>query len=569
MRLQLIILLSILSSAIFAKPIYLRYESLSMDRYEYRLKDDNQLNLPFYMYYANTNDDSKLIFRTGLEKNEYNQNFSAELINLDQFVKSLSETNTLNVLSKDLYIVKEEKYGYNISKVLEINQLIVQNDVINFVSNAINFTYHNKIEANINLASDDSDYEVYYTDASNSNCFDNLSFRLVDKTNMTTAKGMKLSSRIGIVQQSLKGNNELELLKINNVPVDYYEKAICNKEDIHKLILTYQPIHQEELKTESIPTTEDLNTNLADNSAPISKSKEVLTEKNGTEITNNATKVVKNEVVNEVKISNDAPKTMDAKLANDPSNPCPPSAKDGIHVVQEGESLYAISKKLGLSVSQLRAWNNLTPDLILRPCMTLVVNEKLVPKATTENKPKEILTEKGGAAIESLPEWKKNTSGLHIVKSNETVESIAAKYGFTAERFRIINKLGNEKLTVGQELKINDCVCPTPSERKTEVTNEVNKEVKTEKIEAKESNNKDESSNVAPTTDIKILSKPSTQLTPKNGKKIAKVKYYVVKEEDTLISIAKKYKMTIEQIRKLNNLDEKDTVVPFQKLIVE
>lgn len=565
MRLQLFILLSIVSSSVFSKPIYLRYESLSMDRYEYKMKDDNQLNIPYFIYCANINDDSKWIFRTGLEKNEYQQNFSGELINLDQLAKSVSETNTIFSIAKDLYIVKQEKYGFNVSKVLEINQLIVQNDVINYISPSINFTYHQQVEKNVNLASDDSDYEVYYTDANKSGCMNYLHFRLVDKMNMTTAKGMIINSYFGVAQQSLKGNNEIELIKINNVPFDTYERAFCNHEDLHRLSIAYQPILKEDISIDNSPTTEELNTSMAINNTIKINSTEVLTEKKGSEVKQDVVLSNLKSMENSAKDKLQEPKVQDTKLVNDPSNPCPPSSNAGIHIVQEGESLYAISKKLGLTVAQLRSWNNLTPDLILRPCMSLVLNE---PKNNKSNlKSAEIFTEKGGATIESLPEWKKNTTGVHIVKSNENLDQIAAKYGFTTERFKLINKLENNNLAVGQELKTSDCVCPTPNDRKVEPINEVKTEV-IEKIEAKESNKLEKTENL-PTTEIKILTKSTTDTKIKSVKKVAKTKYYTVKEDDTLISIAKKFKMTIEKIRELNNLDEKDTIVPFQKIIIE
>lgn len=565
MRLQLFILLSIVSSSVFSKPIYLRYESLSMDRYEYKMKDDNQLNLPYFIYSANINDDSKWIFRTGIEKNEYQQNFSGELINLDQLAKSVSETNTIFSIAKDLYIVKQEKYGFNVSKVLEINQLLVQNDVINYISPSINFTYHPQVEKNINLASDDSDYEVYFTDANKSGCMNYLHFRLLDKMNMTTAKGMIINSNFGVAQQSLKGNNEIELIKINNVPFDSYERAFCNNEDLHRLSIAYQPILKDEISVENSPTTEDLNTSLATNTAKKMNSTEVLTEKKGSEVKQDVVLSNLKSIENNAKDKLQEPKIHDTKLINDPSNPCPPSSNVGIHIVQEGESLYAISKKLGLTVAQLRSWNNLTPDLVLRPCMSLVLNEPKNSKSSS--KPTEVLTEKGGATIESLPEWKKNTTGIHIVKPNETLDQIAAKYGFTKDRFKLINKLDNDNILVGQELKISDCVCPTPNDRKVEPIKEVKTEV-IEKIEAKESNNVDKLENL-PTTEIKILSKSTNEGKSKTVKKTSKTKYYTVKEDDTLISIAKKFKMTIEKIRELNNLDEKDTVVPFQKIIIE
>ena len=42
--------------------------------------------------------------------------------------------------------------------------------------------------------------------------------------------------------------------------------------------------------------------------------------------------------------------------------------------------------------------------------------------------------------------------------------------------------------------------------------------------------------------------------------------FYVVREGDTLYSIARNYGMTVERLRDINNLGGSEVIIPYQKL---
>lgn len=98
-----------------------------------------------------------------------------------------------------------------------------------------------------------------------------------------------------------------------------------------------------------------------------------------------------------------------------------------IHVVKRGETLGEIAKKYGVSVKELKAWNNLTT-----------------------NKPKP-----GTRLILQPPAEKAEKSNIyHVVKKGETLETIAKKYGTTPTAIKELNNLKQNKVYAGQKLLV-------------------------------------------------------------------------------------------------------------------
>ncbi len=95
------------------------------------------------------------------------------------------------------------------------------------------------------------------------------------------------------------------------------------------------------------------------------------------------------------------------------------------HVVQQGESLSSLAQRYGVSRGQIMWLNNLNVSIIT-PGQTLVV--KIPPKADNR---------------------------YHIIKSGETLYSIAKKYGINISKLRELNGINNRPLTIGQKLLIS------------------------------------------------------------------------------------------------------------------
>lgn len=114
--------------------------------------------------------------------------------------------------------------------------------------------------------------------------------------------------------------------------------------------------------------------------------------------------------------------------------------KKDIHVVGGGETLYKIGQKYNLTSKELKNWNNL-PSNKIRP------SQELKLKPSTVSSPKDIPTEadftaKGGSVYTSK----------HVVNTKENLYRIADRYDLTVSELKVANKLGNDDISIGQEL---------------------------------------------------------------------------------------------------------------------
>lgn len=135
------------------------------------------------------------------------------------------------------------------------------------------------------------------------------------------------------------------------------------------------------------------------------------------------------------------------------------------HTVKRGESLSLIARKYGLSITQLKAMNHLRTDL-LRPGQKLLV--KPTPPVFSSNYPTDLSARLRGAEVLDFPEMPpsipqaprkfhpqhKRAFRVHIVKSGETLGSIARRYRITVAAIRKANRLKGDLIKAGQKLRI-------------------------------------------------------------------------------------------------------------------
>lgn len=157
------------------------------------------------------------------------------------------------------------------------------------------------------------------------------------------------------------------------------------------------------------------------------------------------------------------------------------SSSERIHTVQKGETLYGIAQQYNVTVDDIRAWNNLSSNVIRAKSELIVSNPNSTNMRSTAEAPTSYgvntettargigpsspaaRTTKGGsdgpyATNPYYFAWL-NTDGKHVVQQDETVATIARLYGYTEERFRYFNKLGeNEQVRPGDVLRTVNCV---------------------------------------------------------------------------------------------------------------
>jgi LysM repeat protein len=117
------------------------------------------------------------------------------------------------------------------------------------------------------------------------------------------------------------------------------------------------------------------------------------------------------------------------------------------HKVAAKETMYSISKAYGITVDDLRKWNNLTDN-------ALSVGQEL------------FIRKPSGGTVRETPvtEISRNTpaNGTHTVATKETLYSIARHYGISVAQIRTWNSLESDELKVGQTIYVT-----APDQRKT------------------------------------------------------------------------------------------------------
>ena len=183
-----------------------------------------------------------------------------------------------------------------------------------------------------------------------------------------------------------------------------------------------------------------------------------------------------------------------------------------IHIVRNGENLGLIAQKYRCSVRSLKSWNNLRGN-------TIYIGQKLVVYAPGYTGKKVAASSKKGKNPTDISGRNKN---YHTVKNGENLGLIAQKYKCNVSDLKKWNKLKGNTIRPNQKLLVYE---PEKEIAKQEISYDNNLP----------------------------------------GKYV----YYTVKKGDTLWDIAKLYEgVSVNQIRKLNNIQNSKKLKPGQKLKV-
>jgi membrane-bound lytic murein transglycosylase D len=116
------------------------------------------------------------------------------------------------------------------------------------------------------------------------------------------------------------------------------------------------------------------------------------------------------------------------------------------HTVQSGESLYSISQRYGVRLTDIRNWNNISIGND-----NLQLGSKLIIASTKEA----IASAAGQKAIEKATSNSRATIITHKIRKGETLAQIADDYNTSIESIKNLNKLKRTSTIVaGEEIKI-------------------------------------------------------------------------------------------------------------------
>src|SRR3972149_2317058 len=206
---------------------------------------------------------------------------------------------------------------------------------------------------------------------------------------------------------------------------------------------------------------------------------------------------------------------------------------DTTYTVKKGDSLYKISKKIGVPIKDIKTKNNITSNRI-KPGIKLQIPEQDKKQDVSSDTPH--LQPMGVKPKLIIPETKDENSvntaeditQSYKVKKGDTLLKIAKNNSVSVKDIKELNELKTARIKPGQILFLR-------------------------RGESEEQAKKHE-----------IISAAHTEKEKAKGK----TEYYTVKRGDTLSSISKKYSISIEEIKENNNL-RSIKLKPGQQLLVK
>lgn len=212
-----------------------------------------------------------------------------------------------------------------------------------------------------------------------------------------------------------------------------------------------------------------------------------------------------------------------------------------VYTVKAGDSLYAIAKKYNTTVDKLLKYNNLGTSNLQIGQQILIPSKAAIPP----------VEQPAGDYL------------IYRVQSGDNLYAIARKYNTTADELMRINNLSSSLLSIGQELRIpvsgsTEPVEPSPNYvdyivKSGDSLYSIAKKYNTTVDEIKAANNLTSNSlSIGQQLRIPVSSTPVT---------------YVVKSGDNLYAIARQFNTTVDDIKKKNNL-KSNTLSIGQILII-
>ena len=198
----------------------------------------------------------------------------------------------------------------------------------------------------------------------------------------------------------------------------------------------------------------------------------------------------------------------------------PEGAEGNYYVVKAGDTLYGIARKYGVSVDELKVQNNLTSNT-LTIGMTLVIPE-----------------------VENVDTPDEN---IYVVKSGDTLYSIANKYGMTVNELKNLNNLTSDILSIGQQLTVKNesaSTLDTYTVKSGDTLYSIANKYGMSVSDLKSLNNL--------TSDILSIGQVLKVSNSDNNGSSSPSNTYVVKLGDTLYSIARKYGISVDELKSAN-----------------
>lgn len=590
-NLLLIVLMSI-SVSTFAQR-YVLFNPNCMERLKYDVI--NGYGGDSYIVYAiELNDRETIYLEVGKESEKTVSRIARAVVTCNSSSFSKSLVNRINSDGGEQYeiVLKEGSNSFNVSPVIAASYFSHTDESITYIGKDYAFTYNNwRNSPSDNLA--DPTYgngSVYFVGNSPYECFNAYTFSVSPQRNSNVSTDLTIVPELGVLEYrtNLSGaNGSKRLATVNAKTFRSIVQDRCAGRDY--VPLASAPANRPPNAT----TVEDERARGADRiEVPITTTTDRTTLATAT--TDNYGMIARREPI----VRTDVYDNRDRRLAEPVSVVTTPQPQNGVHIVAKGETLYRIAKNNNVTVEQLKAWNGLRSNEIFPGTRLLTT----MPSNGLTNRGVGVTTldDRRSTTNNSLtPAWER-TDGYHIFKRGETVAGIANMYGYTEARFRDLNNLRpTDILPIGYRLKTSDCEenrtsvnpdfrvdnrrtvqPPMTTTRGDEFSNrgrstgfddgfddEFRESVRTPAPYGQTPSNRINTSRTS--DDYRDAARTNIDGTPLSISFSGRPQLHLVKENETLYSIARKYNTTVARLAQVNDLDAREIVLPGQSIYVQ
>ena len=224
-----------------------------------------------------------------------------------------------------------------------------------------------------------------------------------------------------------------------------------------------------------------------------------------------------------------------------------------IHQIVAKDTYYSVSRRYGVNPKDVMAFNDskfLQIGVIIKVPTNLPFSGSAPAVAQTKNLPNAVSNSSSGGKTQNPEETPTGQVIEHAVAKKENLNMLAEKYGTTVNEIKRINNLRSINLQIGQILKIptqnapeevSDVIATQPEKPAQPIAATVSKPVEEKKV-----------------------------VLPAETKAPVKEDFleHTVAGNETMYSIATRYKMTMDQLKAKNNLTDNSLSVG-QKLLIK
>lgn len=250
------------------------------------------------------------------------------------------------------------------------------------------------------------------------------------------------------------------------------------------------------------------------------------------------------------------------------------------YIVRKGDSLTKIAETFNTRITDLRIWNDIPYDKKIAVGDKLIIyvpDEKYYYYTQLANYTSiEQETIKRVAEITNNKIETKKKELTHVVKRGESLSSIASRYNVSISDIKKWNNLRTSYITAGRRLKIYSTdEKPTIASRnqreqnfyvvrRGETLSDISRKFRISISDLKEWNNLTGDKVVV---GQRLVISPDVEKVSKGDKVIKKRIYHTVKSGETLSTIAKKYKISVAELKRINKI-RGSKIQAGQKLVV-